>query len=120
MTCFHPESVQMLLDIPEIDVNAQNSVGKTALMEKMWSSLPKKEPISMLLAREDIDVNLQDIRGRTALHYAVMASAFKATKGLLRRPDIDLTLKDENGRTARDLAIGNRSMENVFEECFEH
>ncbi|XP_074662515.1 uncharacterized protein LOC141915032 [Tubulanus polymorphus] len=63
------EAVELLLGIPEIDVNIQNKSGHTALHEAARREQGVINLIDLLL-RTNIDVNAYDKFGKTALNFA--------------------------------------------------
>ena len=60
----NPDFLKLCLNHPNIDLNVQDSQGKTAL--HYASSLPYVESLKLLLEREDIDTTLENIWGKTA------------------------------------------------------
>lgn len=77
-----------LLEHPEIDVNAENWEGETALA--MAASLGKsgEDVFQLLMERADVDVNWCDRSGRTILCRAAEVGNEVAIEKLLRRHDI--------------------------------
>ncbi len=65
------ELIGVLLEHPDIDINARNHFGETALM--VAASNGDCESINLLLGRADIDKKARDIYGHTALQRAKLA-----------------------------------------------
>ncbi len=65
------ELLNVLLQHRDIDINARNHFGETALM--VAASNGDCESIDLLLGRADIDKKARDIYGRTALQRARLA-----------------------------------------------
>ncbi len=63
--------MSVLLEHPDIDINARNHFGETALM--VAASNGDCESIDLLLGRADIDKKARDIYGHTALQRAKLA-----------------------------------------------
>ena len=61
------ETVQLLLAVPDIDVNMQGIAGCCALT--LAAHKGHKETVQLLLAVQEIDVNVQDIAGQCALYW---------------------------------------------------
>lgn len=64
----HTDIVELLLTVPEINVNLRDNSGKTALMHAVISG--RYQMVSLLLEREDVEVDIQDKNGETALIHA--------------------------------------------------
>ncbi len=109
------EIIKKLLARPDVPINNQNNVGKTAL--HIVASSYKSESIELmplLLSYPNIDVNIQDKDGATPLHLAIPApsqlSAMKSSEALLSakiallltHPKINLEIQDDGGKTALD------------------
>ena len=97
--------VEALLQIPELDVNAVDSKGRSAL--HLCAIYDDIEAMTKLLARKDIKVNAsatsRGVTGTTPLHlayqYAHNPELFKA---LLKDKRIDVKAVDGQGMTPRD------------------
>jgi ankyrin repeat protein len=83
----HLEKVKLLLALPDINVNASNNKGKTALHK----TAQKDRPLILraLLKHPDIDVNLRTHKGFSALDYAIEHQRFANLPLLLHHPNID-------------------------------
>ncbi len=99
MQLFRLEVAEALLAHEDIDVNAKDNHGETALMlavsDNDWAAAAKA-----LLAREDIDVNAASKNGLTALMLAARKGPRDVVQALLAREDIDVNAASENGSTA--------------------
>ncbi|MBQ6516003.1 ankyrin repeat domain-containing protein, partial [bacterium] len=96
------ESIDELLQNPDVDINLQDNNGNTALI---WAaSRGRKITVEKLLQRPDIDVNLQDQEGNSALLFASQEGYHSIVKELLKHPDVDINLKNNYGNTALKYA----------------
>ena len=86
-----------LLKFKDIDLNAQNCYGQTALITACV--IKDLRFLEELLKRYDTDVNIQDKEGNTALNKACLNGNTEAVKLLLTRRDVDLNIKNEDGYT---------------------
>ena len=101
-------SWRVLEDDENIDINAQDNSGATALHYAIRGyDVEEKHlrTIEMLLQREDLNVNLGDKLGLTALHYAVMGEHIDLVEMLLKRRDLNVNPRDERGKTPLHYAI---------------
>lgn len=103
----HAEIIRLLVERPDLEVNARDADGDTALMYACRSE-DRPEVLEALLGSKAIDVNLQDRNGRTALMMAVgghVGGAFMGlVKRLLKTPGIDLSLRTKDGRDVVEYA----------------
>ena len=88
--------IEALLQTPELNVNAVNSKGETAL--HLATKIGDIETMSKLLARNDINVNAQDDKLATPLHFACVGK-IESMKELLKSDKIDVNARDANGMT---------------------
>lgn len=89
------ERVQNLLAVAEdIDLNATNASGRTALM---LAALQKNEAMLTTLLEAGANPNLQDTRGSTAL--LMTADSGEQVVGLLIQAGADVNIQDKEGRT---------------------
>jgi ankyrin repeat protein len=111
LTVFHLASIagdgtivtKLLSDERDIDVNAKDVYGWTALHMAVFHRCSRV--VETLMKCSLVDINIQDQRGQTPLHLAASRGRLKIVKALLENGrNIDLDLKDEEQRTALDLA----------------
>ena len=95
-------TLDILKDDENIDVNAQDDTGLTALHYAV--SGRHRRVVEALLAYETINVNLTDARGQTPLHYAISKGYTSAMELLLAHDDIFVHVKDNTGQTPVSLA----------------
>jgi ankyrin repeat protein len=79
--------VNHFLALPNIDVNARNNEGKTALHKTVQENYPLV--IAALLKHPAIDINLRTHKGFSALDYAINHQHFDNLQRLLCHPNID-------------------------------
>jgi len=82
------EMVKTLINIPDVDVNFKNNIGRTALMyacEYEYLYI-----IKLLLEHQDINVNFGDTKNRTALWYAVKEEKYKAVALSIQHPHLNI------------------------------
>ena len=95
-------ALQILKDDPNLDVNAQDVGGMTALHYAVMYE--KVEVVNALLDHENIDVNAQDVGGMTALHYAVMSEKVEVIEAVRDHENTKPSLKNKQGKTPLDIA----------------
>ncbi len=95
----------ILNEDPNIDVNAQNAIGFSALHYAVTGT--HLDFLNRLLNHRDIDVNLKDERGKTPLHYAIGEYNGAVVEALLTHKDILVHLADNAGRTPVAVAREN-------------
>lgn len=81
-----------------VDVNAQDDLGRTALMHASYLN-PHDDALLLLLQIPGININLQNKVGNTALHSAAFNNRIRRVKFLLQRRDIDVNRKNRDGDT---------------------
>ena len=92
--------VKLLLDHPNINVNAEDLFGQTALMYAAVSDIEYPEIVELLLERTDVEVNKTDsVNEQTALIYAIQAQNRNVIHLLLNDEDINVNVPDEGGLT---------------------
>ena len=97
--------VKDLLGAANVDVNAKDSDGLTALH---WAATEGHVAIVKdLLDAANVDVNAKDDRGRTALNRAARNGHVAIVKDLLGAANVDVNAKDKRGRTALRRAAHN-------------
>jgi ankyrin repeat protein len=114
-----------------IDINAKNNVGETALIitsrsaegdvhENSYNIVlkGKKKIIPMLLEQENIDLNIQDNEGNTALMRAVQRNDINMIKQLIEK-GADVNKRIYNNNTALLYAVKNKNTE-IINYLFEN
>ncbi|EAU89676.2 ankyrin repeat domain-containing protein 50 [Coprinopsis cinerea okayama7 len=90
--------VKMLLEFPDLDVNAGDRWGRTALMKAaQWGNA---QIVAALVADPRVLVNAGDCRGKTALMKAASWGNSTCLGVLLGREDVDANARDAIGETA--------------------
>ena len=106
----HNDVINLILNHPDsmIEVNAQDAVGCTALMQA--SKYGHNDVVQSLLkySGRTIDFNIQCQDGKTAFIYACEHGNKEVVQLLLDQPyqTIDLNVQDQNGQTALMHASG--------------
>lgn len=100
--------MMILLRDSRMDVNATDSVGRTAL--SYAASNDDCCPLSILLRRNDIDINMADVQGKTPFSYAVDRGHKEAVKKLLDDTRLDPNLTSGH-LSPLAIAAGNGSTE---------
>ncbi|PVH96718.1 hypothetical protein DM02DRAFT_598696 [Periconia macrospinosa] len=105
--------VEQIVQHPNIQINAQDSKGKTALMEAAsWEGYT--DIVEILLRHPNIKPNICDKKGKTALMKAASWGGNTDTvEILLRHPNIKPNICDKKGKTALMYAARGRSSETV-------
>lgn len=93
--------IQSLLDTKNVDINAQNRDGKTALNLAIF--LKKDLPLIEFLLKNGADVNIPDLFNVTPLMNAIKLYQYKVATLLLAN-GANVSYKNDNGYTAFDLA----------------
>ncbi|MBA3536702.1 MAG: ankyrin repeat domain-containing protein [Tatlockia sp.] len=93
----HTGIVELLLNIPGIDPNAQDQYGKTALIHACSSG---HNNIVKLLIEKKANLNLQDKFGNLPLMLAAYRGHTEIIELLLNGPDVDPNAQDQHGQTA--------------------
>ena len=105
-------ALDILKDDANIDVNAQNAIGLTALHYAVRGRHTRV--VETLLRHRAINVNLTDARRQTPLHYAISKGDMETVDMLLEHDDIFVHVRDNTGRTPVSLAreIGDTKLAN--------
>lgn len=98
-----PDILRLLLLRQDLDINAIDAFGDTALIRA--SMLGYKEIVKILLSDNRLNINLKDFDGDTALSVASLCGRKEIVKMLLNHPKIDINLKDKKDQSALDKAI---------------
>ena len=104
------DCVRLLLENCHIDINARDSVGRSALL--LAAAGNHLEVVKRLLAHKDIDVNLPTRTLNTPLHVAIDTAAEPILTTLLADQRTDATRLDKQGRSILSWAA-----ELGYEEC---
>ena len=108
-------ALDILKDDENIDVNAQDDIGLTALHYAVRAVRNyDTRVVKALLKWDTINVNLTDARGQTPLHYAISKGDVETVDMLLAHDDIFVHVRDNTGRTPVSLAreIGDTKLAN--------
>ncbi len=98
-------AVKTLLDIHEVDVNAQDAYDWTPLH---WAARRGNEAVfKVFLSAQGINVNAVTKDGRTALHVAVEEGHRDIVEALLEVQGIKVNVQNENGMTPLHVASQN-------------
>lgn len=106
------EVVKKLLDSGNVNVNAKDKNGDTALMAVVM--LPGKkiaviESIIKVLVEHGANINEQNVTGETALIIAAMLNRKESVNALLKyKPDLNIRTKE--GETALTIALKDENM----------
>jgi ankyrin repeat protein len=107
-----PETVKLLLEQPNININLKDEEGIPPLIYAIGSNFTE-EIFLMLLNHPNIDVNIQDSYGDTALIEAMKCMNSKAIEILLNRPNIDVNIENKNNWGALYLSIFHSKNNNL-------
>ena len=97
---------RILDEDPNIDVNAQNATGFSALHYAVKDN--HSQFLNRLLNHRDINVNLRDETGSTALFWATKLGLYGVTERILKHPDVDVEIADNSGTTPFQLAMHDK------------
>lgn len=99
----HHEIVKKLLELPNIDLNAQDSFGGTGFRYACaWGKL---EVVDLLLSEPKVKWNVRNKYGRTGFNLACRNGKLDVVKRLLQDPNIDQEVRDEDGKTGYEKAV---------------
>ena len=101
--------VQLLLNVPGIDVNAMERKGKTPLLIAVCEENP--EIVKLLLTHPGIDVNATKPWLEAPLYMAVFHENPEIVRLLLTRSEIDVNVTDPLGLTPLHMAIIYKRLE---------
>ncbi len=97
---------RILDEDPNIDVNAQNAIGFSALHYAVKDN--HSDFLNRLLTHRDINVNLRDDTGSTVLFWATKLGLYGVTDRILKHPDVDIEIADNSGTTPLQLAMDDK------------
>jgi ankyrin repeat protein len=112
MNCYDAKTfrqIKKLLKNPNVDVNAQNNCGFTALLHSIRKGKYSDKLVELLLKHPNINPNLKDRDNEfTALMNAARYSGYDSTERcvelLLNHPDTDPNIQETVGYTALMIA----------------
>ena len=99
---FQEHVFEIIRDDPNMDVNARDEFGRTALDYAVIEGY--LNVLYTLLSRPDLKVNAQNDAGSTALHLAVSNDDAAAVELLLKHKGINVNATDKHGRIPLHLA----------------
>jgi serine/threonine-protein phosphatase 6 regulatory ankyrin repeat subunit B len=112
----HLTTVQALLGVSDIDINAQCDSGLTALyIATLWS----EDDVVKALIEHGANVNVADDNGWTALRIAAHFGRLTTVQALLGAPEININAQDSEGSTALYIAALNGNYD-VVKELINH
>jgi ankyrin repeat protein len=97
--------VKVLLKIPEVNVNAQDTHGATALCLARGKQVKR-----LLLACDGVDVNATGLGQTGALHHAVTEADLSMARILLQHAELDPNQTDDHGWTPLYHATGHGNL----------
>lgn len=106
------KALQVLLEDPRTDVNAENAVGERPLwLAALRNRLDWVQALLKRGARLERGPQPEGARAWTTLHYAATAPGTEVLDWLLRQGDLDLNAGSTNGSTPLMLALGYGPLE---------
>lgn len=103
------QSISLLIKYGS-DINAQNNIGISALMQSIISHSVFSHNVRtyiLIEASKDQDVNLKDIEGRTAIAYAIINTNPKIVKKLIKY-GADIFCKTNSGKCLMEIIADMR------------
>lgn len=97
--------IKLLLQNPDIDINAQNNSGNTALKKAVV--IGDTQIVKLLLESRKIDINIKNNRGKNALIAALEHPRENIIQLLLQSPNLDINAQDDYGWTALMISSCN-------------
>ncbi|RAO66274.1 uncharacterized protein BHQ10_002286 [Talaromyces amestolkiae] len=97
--------LQLLLKERQVDVNGDNSGGRTALSAAVLHG--HESIVKLLLERSEVNVNAEGSMGTSALPKAAPKGPENTVRLLLEKKEIDVNATDLDGRTALYSAVRN-------------
>ncbi len=103
----YDQMIEILLQVPEVNVNVVDEQGLTSLAYAVINN--HETTVNLLLDVKGINVNIRDNNGRTPLHHAVYWNNQNVVKTLLfeAKNDIDVNVEDNEGLTPLATAVLN-------------
>ena len=99
-------AILIVKEDPNIDINAQNAMGFSALHYAAKDS--HSDFLNRLLSHRDINVNLRDETGSTALFWITKLGLYGVTDRILTHPDVEVEIADNSGTTPLQLAMHDK------------
>ena len=99
------ELLDLLLQRPDVDVNAKDDTGMTPLHYAVDVGIPMS--VSRLLQHPKTKINLTDAGGRTALHLAAGGPREDILVQVLNHAQVDASARDHYGDTPLHYAVRN-------------
>uniref|UniRef100_H2ZU23 Ribonuclease L n=1 Tax=Latimeria chalumnae TaxID=7897 RepID=H2ZU23_LATCH len=116
----HNNIIKLLIDKMKASVNAQDNLGRTALIHAFQ---PGKKPacstVKLLLARGAV-LNVSDGDKKTPLILAAEKNSIKLLKILMKKDGNDVNAKDKTGTSALLIAVNNNNYEMAKLLCKNH
>ncbi len=109
----HIPLVKLLCTHPQIDINAPNNSGETALHGA--ASQGQIEVIEILCMQPKVNINATTNNNETPLHYTIFHGQPDAAKLLLEYPGIEVNILDTSVNTPLLLAV-NEAMLSAFSD----
>ena len=100
---YHLLSVIEAIIIQDVDLNAQDKTGRSALYLAVQQGY--EDVVELLLMREDVETDAQDLRGRTPLSLAAEAGHERIVSLLLARTGNQVDLRNINGQSPLYRAV---------------
>lgn len=103
----HEQIIQVLLQSGNMDVNQQDSDGRTPLLHAVMQN---REPVVRLLLKQGARIGISDCDGRSGIHWAVLRRNLSMLQLLLKHRDeyepmLAIDSYDNTGWTALHMAI---------------
>ena len=108
----HIGVVRLLLNVPDVDVDADSSCGHTALIHAVNNQ--NIETVRLLLVLGKAHVNQTGLYLSTALHYVACTRCTEIARMLLASPGINVHSPDQGRQTALDIAVDHGQWEIVM------
>lgn len=114
----HIGCVRLLLSRSDVNVNAKDAGGSTALE---WAARGgERRCVELLLSRSDININMEGSKGRTSLTWAVIEGQLYSIELLLSRADVVVNPRDINGHSPLYFAVRKTTTDfDCYRLCLE-
>ena len=111
------ELIDSLLQQPNVDVNAKDKRGNTALHHAVCSLPAGNAIMPKLLAAPGILLNEENRTGKTPIMMAVMWNRIEAVQILAAVDEVDLDVRDDKGKSMEDIAWNNPFKLQILKEA---